>query len=171
MKTTAIQQSIAPIIEPTLEAMGYRLVRIIWMGSDKRRILQIMAEHSDGAEMTVEDCSDISHTVSALLDVKDPIESAYELEVSSPGIDRPLMNAEDFASYIGYDVKVEMAVPHEGRKRYRSTISQVTNETVTLKNGGEVFELPLEDMASAKLVLTDALIKESQQRIEQKLNA
>lgn len=171
MQTSSIYQAIAPFIQPSVEAMGYRLVRIIWQGSEKRRILQIMAERNDGAEMTVEDCSEISHTVSALLDVKDPIDGAYELEVSSPGIDRPLMNAEDFADYIGHEVKVEMAVPQQGRRRFRSTIAEVKDGNVILKNGGEVFELPLEDMASAKLVMTDKLMDESQKRIEQQLNA
>lgn len=169
MQISAIQQSLAPLLQPSVEAMGYRLVRIIWQGSEKRRILQIMAEREDGIDMTVDDCTDISHTVSALLDVKDPIEGAYELEVSSPGIDRPLMNAEDFSAYIGHEVKVEMAVPQAGRRRFRSSIAAVNDGVVTLKNGGEQFDLPLQDMASAKLVMTDALMKESMQRSEERL--
>ncbi len=171
MQTSSIHQAVAPFIEPSVEAMGYRLVRVIWQGSERRRILQLMADRLDGAEMTVDDCSEISHMVSALLDVKDPIEGAYELEVSSPGVDRPLMNAQDFTDYIGHEVKVEMAVPQNGRRRFRSTIAEVTEEVVTLKNGGEVFELPLEDMGAAKLVMTDELMDETQKRIEAKLNA
>lgn len=172
MQQPSIYQALAPILEPSVESMGFRLVRIIWQGSERRRILQIMVERLDGEEMTVEHCSDISHMISALLDVKDPIDGAYELEVSSPGVDRPLMNAKDFADYIGHEVKVEMAVPQaEGRRRYRSSIAEVSDEMVILKNGGEVFELPLEEMASAKLVMTDKLMDETQKRIETKLNA
>ncbi len=160
------------MIEPTLNDMGYRLVRIIWLGSERRRILQIMADKLDGSEMMVDDCSEISHAVSALLDVHDPIESDYELEVSSPGVDRPLMNMDDFAAYIGHEVKVEMAIPQNGRRRYRSFISETNAEEgiVTLKNGGEIFALPLADMGSAKLILTDALMEETQKRIELKAN-
>ncbi len=169
MQRSAIQQTISPIIEPSLTAMGYKLVRIIWLGSDSSRILQIMAERLDSAEMTVDDCSEISHMVSALLDVHDPIESAYELEVSSPGVDRPLMDEQDFKDFIGFDVKVEMAIPQNGRRRYRSNIAEVTEEMVILKNGGEVFELPFAEMGSAKLALTDELMNEMAQRAEQKL--
>ena len=170
MQLSAIQQSIGPIIQPSLEAMGYQLVRICWQGSERRRILQIMFEHLDNQkEMTVEDCEEASHMISALLDVKDPIEGAYELEVSSPGVDRPLMNAQDFADYIGHEVKVEMAIPQEGRRRFRSMIAQVSEDTVILRNGGEEFHLPLEEMASAKLVMTDALMAESLKLSEEKL--
>ncbi len=168
MQLNSIHQSIGPIIEPSVEAMGYRLVRIIWQGSEKRRILQIMIERLDGAEMTVDDCSETSHMVSALLDVKDPIDGAYELEVSSPGVDRPLMNEADFNDYVGHEVKVEMAIPQEGRRRFRSGIEQAKDGIVILVNGGERFELPLDEMASAKLVMTDELMEDMAQRMEQK---
>lgn len=164
MQTAAIHSAIAPIIEPSLEAMGYDLVRIIWQGSNKRRILQIMAERQDGVDMTVEDCAEISHVVSALLDVKDPIDGAYELEVSSPGVDRPLMCKEDFEEYQGHEVKVEMAIPLEGRKRFKGVIDAITDEAVDVVDGGDRFALLLEDMASAKLVMTDKLMKEMMQR-------
>ena len=144
-------------------------MRIIWQGSEKRRILQIMVERCDGVDMMVDDCSEISHMVSALLDVKDPIDGAYELEVSSPGVDRPLVNEADFNDYIGHEVKVEMAIPQEGRRRFRSGIAEVKDGMVILKNGGEVFELPLDEMSSAKLVMTDELMEDLAQRMEQKV--
>lgn len=166
MQHSPIQEQIAPIIESSMQAMGYRLVRVQWQGSDKRKVLQIMAEPQEDRDMTVEDCTEISHMVSALLDVEDPIESAYELEVSSPGIDRPLMSAEDFQAYQGHEVKIEMAVAQAGRRRYRGNIDVVTEGLLSLVNGGEHFELPIADMASAKLVLTDKLVKESLKRSE-----
>jgi ribosome maturation factor RimP len=160
---------VAPLIESSLKGMGYRLVRVIWQGSDKRRILQIMAEREDFIDMTVDDCADISHMVSAILDVKDPIDGAYELEVSSPGVDRPLMNAQDFADYAGHKAKVEMAIPQNGRKRFGGVIVQATPDELTLKDGGDVWELAIEEMASAKLVMTDELMKESLKRSEENL--
>lgn len=168
MQHSAIQQQIAPIIEPSLNAMGYRLVRISWQGNDRRRVLQIMLDRLDGEEISVEHCEEASHTISALLDVKDPIESAYELEVSSPGIDRPLASLEDFENYQGFEVKVEMAIAQDGRRRYRGDITQIENGVITLVKGGEQFEVDFEGMASAKLVLSDGLIKEMQRRLKSK---
>jgi len=165
MQLSAIHQNLSPIIEPTLSAMGFRVVRVIWQGSDRRKILQLMIERQDGIDITVDDCAEASHTVSALLDVQDPIESAYELEVSSPGIDRPLVTLSDFAAYVGFDTKVETVIPLEGRRRFRGKITEITEqEVVVLVNGGEVFQVPFGQMATARLVLDDALIKESVRR-------
>jgi ribosome maturation factor RimP len=148
---------IAPIIEPSLEAMGYRLVRVAFLGS-RRATLQIMAERIDDTPMTVDDCTEISRSVSALLDVADPIAEAYMLEVSSPGIDRPLTRAEDYDRFAGFEAKVELGRPFDGRKRFRGRILGRDGAHVRLvAEAGEV-RLPLTDIAKAKLVITDDLL-------------
>ncbi len=159
------------MIAPSIEAMGYDLVRLKMMGGKNRPTLQIMAERDDGAEMNVDDCADLSRAISALLDVEDPIPEAYELEVSSPGIDRPLVRLGDFERFAGHVAKVEMARPVEGRKRYRGRLLGNVGETVRLAledDAGSIAELPYRDVAEAKLVLTDELIraalKESERR-------
>ena len=149
---------IAPIIEPSLEAMGYRLVRVAFLGA-KRATLQIMAERIDDVPMTVDDCTDISRSVSALLDVADPIAGAYMLEVSSPGIDRPLTRPEDYDRFAGFEAKVELGRPLDGRKRFKGRILGRTQDHVRMvAEHGEV-SLPLADIAKAKLVITDDLLK------------
>jgi len=149
---------IAPMIEPSLEAMGYRLVRIAFLGA-RRATLQIMAERLDGAPMTVDDCTGISRSVSALLDVADPVEGAYMLEVSSPGLDRPLTRPEDYDRFAGFEVRIELAKPLDGRKRFRGRLLGRCADQVRLRaEAGEV-ALPLGDIARAKLVITDDLLK------------
>jgi len=149
---------ITPIIEPSLEAMGYRLVRVAFLGA-KRATLQIMAERIDDTPMTVDDCTEISRSVSALLDVADPIAGAYMLEVSSPGIDRPLTRAEDYDRFAGFEAKVELDRPLDGRKRFRGRILGRADDQVRIAaESGEV-NLPLADIAKAKLVITDDLLK------------
>lgn len=149
---------IAPIIEPSLEAMGYRLVRIAFLGA-KRATLQIMAERLDDAPMTVDDCTEISRSVSALLDVADPIDSAYMLEVSSPGLDRPLTRPEDYDRFAGFEARVELAQPLDGRKRFRGRLlGRADTHIRMMAETGEV-ALPLADIAKAKLVITDDLLK------------
>ena len=112
---------IAQTIEPSLEAMGYRLVRVV-ITSGRRATLQVMAERIDDRPMTVDDCAQISHSVSALLDVADPIAGAYMLEISSPGIDRPLVRPEDYDRFSGFEARIELARPLEGRKRFRGRL-------------------------------------------------
>jgi len=149
---------IAPIIEPSLEAMGYRLVRVAFLGA-KRATLQIMAERVDGAAMTVDDCTEISRSVSALLDVADPIDGAYMLEVSSPGIDRPLTRPEDYDRFAGFEARVELGRPLDGRKRFKGRILGRADDHVRMiAENGEV-SLPYADIAKAKLVITDDLLK------------
>ena len=148
---------IAGIIEPSLDAMGYRLVRVAVLGAG-RTTLQIMAERRDDASMTVDDCADISRSVSALLDVADPIASAYTLEVSSPGIDRPLVRPEDYDRFAGFEARIEVSRPISGRKRFRGRLLGRSGDTVRLiAEAGEV-EVPLSAIARAKLVLTDDLL-------------
>jgi len=137
--------------------MGYEIVRVHLSGG-QRPVLQVMAERADGAPMTVDDCADISRTVSALLDVEDPIQGAYSLEVSSPGIDRPLTRLKDFERYAGFEARVETRGPIDGRRRFRGVLKGVAGETVRLEVEGGLAELPFDGILRAKLVLTDALI-------------
>ncbi|TQV79990.1 ribosome maturation factor RimP [Denitrobaculum tricleocarpae] len=145
------------LIAPTIEDMDYDIVRVR-LGGDRRTVLQIMAERRDEAAMTVEDCADISRAVAAILDVEDPISQAYELEVSSPGLDRPLTRLTDFERFAGFEAKVETSMPMDGRRRFSGRLLGVEGENVTLTVDGQAVSLPFEDIAKAKLVLTDELI-------------
>ena len=149
------------MIAPSLEAMGYRVVRVAVTGGG-RPTLQIMAERIDDKAMTVDDCADISRTVSALLDVADPIDTAYHLEVSSPGIDRPLVRREDFARFAGFEARVELNAPLAGRKRFRGKLLGVEGDAVRLQTEDETVALPLAAVARAKLLLTDELLAASE---------
>lgn len=149
---------IAALIEPSLTAMGYELVRVLVDGRRQARV-QIMAERRDGSGMGVEDCAELSRTVSALLDVEDPIDGSYTLEISSPGIDRPLMKAADYSRFAGHVAKVELKTAREGRRRFTGTLKGLAGEQVVLDLGPETVALPLAEIERAKLVLTDALLK------------
>lgn len=151
--------AMAALIEPTLEAMGYALVRIALVGGAGRPTLQVMAERADNAAMSVDDCADISQAISAVLDVEDPIAGPYLLEVSSPGIDRPLVKKGDYERFAGFEARIETAEPVGGRKRFRGRLLGTGGEAVKLKlDTGEEIELPLARIERAKLVLTDELI-------------
>jgi ribosome maturation factor RimP len=152
---------IAAMIEPSLAAMGFALVRVSHTGG-RRPTLQIMAERRDGTGMTVGDCEEISRNVSALLDVQDPIASAYTLEVSSPGIDRPLVRAEDYDRFAGFEAKLELGHGLDGRKRFRGRILGRAGEHVRVATDQGEVELPLGDVVRAKLVLTDELLAAAQ---------
>jgi ribosome maturation factor RimP len=159
---------VSAVAGPVLQGMGYRLVRIKISG-EAGCTVQIMAERPDGS-MQIEDCEAISRALSPVLDVADPIERAYRLEISSPGIDRPLVRRSDFERFTGHLVKVEMAVAHEGRKRFRGMLDGVEGDAVRLRRddakAGEEANvlLTMEDIAEARLVLTDELIAESMRR-------
>ena len=155
------------LITPTLEGMGYELVRVE-MRSSGRPTLQIMAERVDGKDMTVDDCADISRALSALLDVEDPIGGAYILEVSSPGIDRPLTRRKDFERFAGFETKLETTMPLEGRKRFRGMLLGLNAKgAVLLKEDETEFVIPLDSVRKAKLILTDALIEASLKETKQ----
>ncbi len=148
---------ITRLIEPSLEAMGYRVVRVALTGT-RLPTLQVMAERRDEAPMTVDDCADISRSVSALLDVADPIAGAYTLEVSSPGIDRPLVRPEDYDRFAGFEARIELGEPLDGRKRFRGRLLGREGDDIRLiAETGEV-RLKLAGIARAKLVLTDDLL-------------
>jgi ribosome maturation factor RimP len=158
----ALAGRIDALIAPALDAMGYAVVRVRLSGS-KRRTLQVMAERMDGRNMTVDDCTEISRSISAILDVEDPIRGAYTLEVSSPGIDRPLTRPEDFDRFAGHQAKVELAEPIDGRRRFRGRIDGHDGGRVRLALTEGVVSLPFEGIVNAQLILTDDLIAASQQ--------
>src|SRR5437588_4714721 len=137
--------------------MGYRLVRVV-ITSGRRPTLQVMAERLDDRPMTVGDCAQISHSVSALLDVADPIAGTYMLEISSRGIDRPLVRTEDCDRFSGFEARIELARPIEGRKRFQGRLLGTSTESVRLATETGEVRLPLAEVARAKLVLTDDLI-------------
>ena len=148
---------IATMISPSLDAMGYRVVRVAYTGG-RRPTLQIMAERRDDAPMTVDDCAEISHAVSPLLDVADPIAEGYTLEVSSPGIDRPLVAPEDFVRYAGYEAKIELGRLVDGRKRFRGRLVGLDEDRVKIALPDGEVAVPLGEIIRAKLVLTDELL-------------
>jgi ribosome maturation factor RimP len=162
---------VAGIVEPVIEGLGYRLVRVRVSGSDGCTV-QVMAERADGT-MTIEDCEICSRALSPVLDADDPVDRAYRLEMSSPGIDRPLVRQSDFVRYANNFVKIEMAVAVEGRKRFRGQLLGAEGNVARIRRDdkatGETADimLPIEEMAEAKLVLTDALIAESLRRGKQ----
>jgi ribosome maturation factor RimP len=151
------QESLETLIEPTLAGMGYELVRVVISGRD-RPTLQVMAERSDGAPMTVDDCEILSRALSAKLDVEDPIASSYTLEVSSPGIDRPLVRPKDYQRFAGHVARIEVRAPIAGRRRFTGRIVRADEGKVSVAvEEGEV-QIPLAEIARAKLLLTDELI-------------
>ncbi len=155
--------SIAQMIEPSLAAMGYRLVRVV-MTSGRRATLQVMAERLDDLPITLDDCTQISHSVSSMLDVADPIAGGYTLEISSPGIDRPLVRKEDYDRFSGCEAKIELAAPVDGRRRFRGRLLGTLEGAVRLLTEAGEARLPLDTVARAKLVLTDDLIALSQHK-------
>ncbi len=155
----AIDRRLAAIVTPTIEALGFELVRLRLM-SGKRTTLQIMAERPEGG-IEVEDCAQISRTVSAVLDVEDPISGEYALEVSSPGIDRPLTRLKDFERYADHDVRLETSELIEGRRRFRGRLAGVEGSEVLIEIPEGTIGLQFDWLSDAKLVLTDALIAES----------
>lgn len=165
---TGIAARVATIVEPVIEDLGYRLVRVK-VTAQNGCTVQIMAERPDGT-MGVDDCEAVSRAISPALDVDDPIGKAYHLEVSSPGIDRPLVRPNDFVRWSGYDAKIEMAVAQAGRKKYRGFIRGIEEDAALVelpdvKDGEDALvRLPLDDIGEARLVLTDELIRESLRR-------
>jgi ribosome maturation factor RimP len=145
------------LIAPSLLDMGYDIVRVQLSG-ERRAKLQVMVERRDGGDMTVDDCAAVSRAVGALLDVADPISGAYVLEVSSPGIDRPLTRLGDFERFAGHDARVEMHTPIAGRRRYRGRIIGLDADRVRLATTDGEIALPFADLAKAKLDLTEELL-------------
>lgn len=169
VRETGLAARVAAIVEPAIEELGYRLVRVKISGQNGCTV-QIMAERSDGT-FTIEDCEAVSRDVSPALDVDDPVKTAYHLEVSSPGIDRPLVRPADFARAVGHEAKIELsrAIDNgagEGRRRYRGIIHDAQDEmveiTIDAADGALTVALPYEAIEDARLVMTDALIEAAQ---------
>jgi len=154
----AIDRRLAEIVQPVIEGMGFELVRIRLMGG-KTKTLQIMAERPEGG-IEVDDCAEISTAVSAVLDVEDPIEENYTLEVSSPGIDRPLTRLKDFDSWEGYEAKIETSELIDGRRRFKGVLAGTEGDEVLITIAEGTIGLKFDWLSDAKLVLTDELITE-----------
>jgi ribosome maturation factor RimP len=157
-----IDQRLAQIVQPTIEGMGFELVRLRMMAG-KKITVQVMAERPDGT-MEVEDCASLSREISAVLDVEDPIEREYTLEVSSPGIDRPLTRLTDFNRWEGYEAKLETTELIEGRKRFKGILVGTEGTEVLIEIDEGTIGLEFDWLADAKLVLTDELVAESLRR-------
>jgi ribosome maturation factor RimP len=164
---TGLAARVADLIEPALQDRGYRLVRVAITGQEGKTV-QVMAERADGT-MSIEDCEAVSREISPLLDVHDPVAGSYRLEVSSPGIDRPLVRPSDFEDWSGYEAKIELKEPIDGRKRFRGTLEGFEDGEVRIavdidQVGRTVLGLPVGLVGEAKLVLTDDLIREALRR-------
>jgi ribosome maturation factor RimP len=165
IRESGMDARVASIIQPVLRAIGFRLVRVRLSGQNGLT-LQIMAEREDGT-MTVEDCEEVSRAVSPALDVDDPIDKAYHLEVSSPGIDRPLVRKSDFATWTGHLVKMETSILVADRKRFRGKIASADENGVVIERDQAAYgeepsvRVPFEAIAEARLILTDDLIRDA----------
>ncbi|WP_293676539.1 ribosome maturation factor RimP [uncultured Phenylobacterium sp.] len=162
---TAEDLELLELLDPVAEAAGYEIVRLRLMGGTETRRLQIMAERAIDGDMVVEDCARLSRALSEVLDAADPISGEYTLEVSSPGVDRPLTRLKDFAAYEGHEVKLELDRLAEGRKRFRGRLACVEDQQVGLDLEGEeeTAMVPFDWIVEAKLVLTDELMKRGAQ--------
>lgn len=159
---TEAADQIAALIEATVESMGFELIRVTY-GGGRKPTLQIMAERPDGT-MGVDDCAKLSREVSLLLDVEDPLSGEYLLEVSSPGIDRPLTRPKDFERWIGFEAKVELDVQIDGRRRFRGKMVSFDGDVIVLATDEGDFSLPYVDVSKAKLLLTDELLAAVQKK-------
>lgn len=145
------------LIAPTVEAMGFDLVRVRISGKQRPQV-QVMAEPCGGGAMSVDDCADISRAISAVLEVDDPIKGAYTLEVSSPGIDRPLVRLQDFERFAGFEARLEASRPIAERRHFRGRLLGVAGNAIRIEVEGDPVEVPFSDIRRAKLVITDELL-------------
>ena len=156
---STVIDTITDMIKDPLEEMGLWVVRVRMMGGDEATILQIMIDRLDGSLVDVKNCENASHMISALMDVEDPIKNAYDLEVSTPGIDRPLVRVQDWKKYVGHLAKAELRNPTaEGRRRFKGTIVSFENDIIVLEVDNSQVEIEFNEIESASLVLTDELL-------------
>ena len=153
--------ALTALIEPEAKALGLNLVRVAMFGGTSDPTLQVMAERPDTRQLVIEDCAELSRRISDVLDAADPIEDAYRLEVSSPGIDRPLTRLSDFADWEGFDARLRLSETIQGRKQVDGLLGGLIDEDIliTTPKTNETLHIPFAAIASAKLLLTDALIK------------
>lgn len=163
MSGNDLEARVENMISPAVTDMGFTIVRVQLSG-DRRRTLQIMAEPTDGREMTVDDCADISRTVSAILDVEDPIAGAYSLEVSSPGLDRPLVKLTDFERFAGFEAKLELTALMDGRRRFKCRVKGTEGNDVLVDVDGESLRIDYGNIAKAKLIVTDEMIAQLEEQ-------
>ncbi len=156
--TDTLEGRIEGLITPTMEAMGYEMVCVRLQGQGGGRVLQIMAERQDEQGMTVEDCAAISRNISTVLDVEDPVKGAYNLEVSSPGLDRPLVRQKDFERFVGFEAKIETHELIEGRRHFRGRLMGLSGDMVRIALDDGEWQVPLSGICSAKLVMNDELL-------------
>ena len=152
---------VTELIEPTLHDMGFELVRVLMSGG-QRPTLQVMVERSDRGPVTLDQCAEISHAISALLDVADPLPGAYRLEVTSPGLDRPLVRRADYERFAGFEARLETELPLEGRRRFRGRLLGIADDQVRLALPEGETSIPFDAIKKAKLVLTDELLAAAQ---------
>ncbi len=158
-KRTALDEELEALLTPTIEAMGFEVIRVRLIGSTPQT-LQVMAERPDGT-ISVDECADISRAVSAVLDVEDPVSGNYTLEVSSPGVDRPLTRLKDFDRFDGFEAKIELKQAIDGQRRFRGTLDGVEDDEVRLVTEHGILGFALEMIDQAKLVMTDELLKKA----------
>lgn len=162
MRLTNLEQKIADIISPVIQEMGFNLLWVNYKGG----ILGVYAENSKTGKLTLEECTKISREISPILEVEDLIDSAYRLEVSSAGIDRPLFNKSDYERYHDLEAKIELDELIDGQKRFRGVIRTTTDKEVQLETDQGIVDLPFASIYKAKLVMNDTLIKETKKRFE-----
>ncbi|MEM7680236.1 MAG: ribosome maturation factor RimP [Pseudomonadota bacterium] len=172
MNKSPLEKKIEDLIRPAIEDLGFALVAITMTSETKSQVVQIMAEDPKTGNIKLDDCAKVSRAVSALLDVEDPINGAYRLEVGSPGIDRPLTRIEDFKTYEGFEAKIESSQPNEnGQKRFRGVLKGINgNGLITIDTDQGEYDVDFHGLIKAKLVLTDELIARSAQK-QKELNA
>ncbi len=158
-----LSHRVSALIEPTLTDMGFDIVRVQLSGKT-RLTLQVMAEPSAGGDMTVESCAAISRAISAILDVEDPITDQYTLEVSSPGLDRPLVRRRDFERFSGFEARIETSTPLDGRRRFTGRLGGLTDDRIQLSNDNETWNIPYDCVDRAKLLLTDELLAATEEQ-------
>ena len=154
-------QRVEGIITPSIEELGFRIVQINFIEGKPPR-LQVLAEHAETGRMNLDDCVNVSRRISVVLDVEDPLAGSYDLEVSSPGIDRPLITIKDYEKYSGFDVRIEMKSAIEGRKKITGRLRGVNEENVTIELEGKITDLKYKEIEKAKLLLNDELIAASE---------
>ena len=161
--TNPVEERVIALIEPTAGELGYRIVRVRLSGNRRKR-LQIMAERVSDGQMGIDDCGRLSRALSPVFDLEDPVQGEYDLEISSPGIDRPLMRLEDFERFIGHEAKLETAAMIDNRRRWRGVIQAVEGDEITLATDQGDAKLKFSALSDARLVLTDKLIEEDLKR-------